>query len=454
MAEAKSANIGSASHLGDNQLPRDAHFIHDYTRRRVPMPVISYMAVADSPEGHPTGETASKKALSMLDNLIEPAVLAEEDLNSPHMEPLIKDAFAQINASLLAEASGETGSAGVSLTVVIADAKKAYIGHVGNTRVYLFHDERLYDLTPTGELSAEAAPSDHPLHLFKVSPDEETPERIKAPPAEKGEFLGISPEAKIGYNEVEIVPGDTIILCTDGLWKNISEEEIVENLLSALNVQRSTSQLTRMAFSRDSSDNATMTAWQYVVPGEAVGADPRELRRNARKERVAEGLIVTLLILVLLGIFAVGFAFGWRITDSIRKPQKEAASVSTETADEEIEEKESEKEKEEEEEKKEEQQPAPETLQTATIQGQGVRMRVTPDAHGEIVGLLRDGQQVTVQSEVMGTDSKTWSKAKGTVRSEGEDIEAEGYIRNDFLKSNPGASTPADSSPTPADSSP
>ncbi|MBU4193381.1 MAG: hypothetical protein KKE43_00255 [Actinobacteria bacterium] len=430
MAEAKFGNVGSATHLGESKIPRDANFLHDYMRRRVPMPVISYMAVADSPKGHPTGETAGKKALALLDKLIEPAVIAEEELNSQHMERLIKDALSRINTSLLVEA-GEGAGEEVSLTIVIADAEKAYIGHVGSTRVYLFHHERLYNLTPTGKLASQAPPVDESPRLFPVATGEDAPPGPKkAPPVKKAEYLGTSPEVYIGYNEVEITLGDTLFLSTDGLWKNVSEEEIVENLLSAMNVQRSTSQLTRLAFSRDPSDNATMIAWQYVVPDETTGVDQRELRSRARKERTAEALILTLLVLVLLGIFAVGFAFGWRITDSIRKPQKEAASRSGEATGEEKEEKE--KEEPVEKEEKKEETPA-QTPRTATVEGLGIRMRATPDPRGDIVGLLRDGQEVTVQSEVMGSDSKTWAKARGIVRSQGEDIEGEGYIRNDFL---------------------
>ncbi|MBU4175835.1 MAG: hypothetical protein KKB90_00355 [Actinobacteria bacterium] len=439
MAEAKYGNVGSATHLGEGKIPRDASFVHDYMRRRVPMPVISYMAVADSPKGHPTGETAAKKALALLGDLIEPAVIAEEELNSAHMERLIKDALSGINANLLAEA-GEGGEE-VSLTVVIADAQKAYIGHAGNTRVYLFHDERLYDLTPTGDLSFKAPADDESPQLFPVTTGEDAPaEPKKAPAGEKAKYLGTSTEVHVGYNEVEIAVGDTLILCTDGLWNNVSEEEIVENLLSAMNIQRSTSQLTRLAFSRDSSDNASINAWQYVIPDETTDVDQRELRSRARKERAAEAIIVTLLVLVLIGIFAVAFAFGWRITDSIRKPQKETTSRADEAVvedeepdkEEEAAGKEEEKEEPGEEGEEKEETPAP-TPQTVIVEGQGVRMRATPDPRGDIVGLLRDGQEVTVLSEVMGSDSKTWTKAKGIVRSQGEDIEREGYIRNDFL---------------------
>ena len=100
-----------------------------------------------------------------------------------------------------------------------------------------------------------------------------------------GTYLGQEAEAAIGYNEVEIVPGDIVVLVTDGLWRSVSKEELVENLLSAMNVQRSSSQLVRLAFSRDACDNATMTAWQYIVGGSAKCLrEPKAVRGRGSRE--------------------------------------------------------------------------------------------------------------------------------------------------------------------------
>lgn len=255
MAEAN--NVGSASHPGEKQLARDAHFVFDYSHRRVPMPIISYMAVADAP-GQPA-ESPARDALDLLQEAIEPPMIVEEELNSEHMHAFISEA--------VSSAGGQPGSgdqqAAVSVTTVIADRKHAYIGNVGTNRVYLLHNERLYDLTPTSELSGSApAPTDNTLLL--EAQQEGTPGVETA----GGHIIGGS-QAAVGYNEVEIVPGDIIILCTDGLYNAVSEEEMVEGMLSTPDVQRCASQLTRLAFSRNPSDNATMTTWQYVAPGES-----------------------------------------------------------------------------------------------------------------------------------------------------------------------------------------
>lgn len=456
MSDTKAGNIGSASHLGEKQVPRDAHFVYDYTRRRVPLPVISYLAVADTPLETAGADNPARKALDRLRDLIEPAVVAEEELNTESMEQLIRENLGKINTELNETETAE-GSPKLmaSLTMVIADARRAYIGHVGDSRVYLLHTGRLYDLTPSiqpgaqAPLEVQAASTEQDMDPLFPVPGSEIPEasgaqQPQAAAQAPGTYLGQEPQAAIGYNEVEITPGDTVILLTDGLISAVKEEELVENLLSAMNVQRSASQLVRLAFSRDPSDNATMAAWQYVVPGQEdliAARDPRgaakAVSREKTKTRAAESILVALLALVLVGIFAVGFAFGWRITDTFRKPAKQKARQAA-TA------KETKRQS-----TVPSSQPAAQTSQPqssapasapaapvehpATVNGQGVRMRTSPDPKADLVGLLKNGQVVTVLSETIGADGKGWSKVRGTVTSEGADKQGEGYVRSDLL---------------------
>lgn len=440
-------NVGSASHLGENQVLHDSHFIYEYSRRRVPLPVISYMAVADAAGEQQAGQNAAKRALDVLRDAIEPAVIAEEDLVSPYMERLIRDGLARVNESLLEkERPGGAPSPDVSLTMVIADARRAYIGNVGSCRIYLLHNERLYDLTPAGGLSV-APPPGETMPLFSeggssidaAAADTRGGAAQAAVTVDRSVLLGQGPEVRVGYNEVEITPGDIIVLCTDGLWKSVSEEELVENLLCAMNVQRCASQLTRLAFTRDATDNATVVAWQYLIGEQVEVVSPVKARRRERRSRAADVMLMAVLVMVLLGIFAIGFAFGWKIADAFRKPAKEKARQASEankksTAD--------------------EPQtsspssapgssaPASTIIKTATVNGQGVRMRSSPDASAGLVGLLKDGETVSVLGEVTGADSRAWSRVKGVVTSEGKSFEAEGFVRNDYLEIQPQSSSP------------
>lgn len=469
MAEA-AANLGSASHLGTSRVPKEAHFVYDYMFRRVPVPVTSFLAIADSAEPLSGGQNASKVSLDLLKEALEPAVITEEELTRESMQKMLADAFETVSAGLF----GQSGAAaGVSITAVLSDRNRAYIAHVGTGKVYLLHDERLYDLTPSGQVvAAPSQPRQPEPQLEAVEPRQ--PEQVQAPlfqvaegtpvPAQPAPVevaptpasavgqpvprLGSGAHVTPGYNEVQLLPGDEIILCTDGLWKAIKEDELVENFLSAMNVQRAASQLTQLSFSRDPSDNATCVAWQYVVPSDRWTTIVRETKSKERRSRAGDGLLMTVLIVVLALLFAAGFAGGWRISDTFRKNQKmkenarsaaaaKAADKKRKTADEKAL-------KEKEQQQPAQGQPAP---RTAAIIGYGVRLRSSPNPTGDIVGLLANAQVVTVVGEVMGSDSKAWSKVQASVTIGGKTIQGEGYVRNDFLNSQSTPATSATSAP-------
>ncbi|MDD5748470.1 MAG: protein phosphatase 2C domain-containing protein [Actinomycetota bacterium] len=427
MAQTKPTNIGEASHMGEKKIPLESHFIYDYVFRRVPIPILSYMAIADSEVTHLSKEIASKIALDCLREQIEPAAIAEEECDSRHMEKLIRESLKNVNEKLFNLAQNEENpqTRYASLTFVLASKKRAYIGHVGDGRIYLMHDEKLFDLTPTGELSGSS--TEETPTLFSLPAGEE---ETSGHPAPFGKYLGETSEILVGYNEVEITPGDVIVLASDGLWKSVPEEEIIENLTNALNVQRSASQLVRLAFSRNSDENATMLAWQYVLPGQEFGLSEHEIQSRERKEKAVDTLLVLLLSLILLAIFSIGVALGWRITDAFRKPQKESRKVENRKETTVAEKKAS---KQENVENSAPSSSGPLSIRLAKVKGEGVRMRATADPNGDIVGLVRNGESVEVLGSTIGTDSMTWTKARGKVRSAGKEIEAEGYIRNDFL---------------------
>jgi hypothetical protein len=75
-------------------------------------------------------------------------------------------------------------------------------------------------------------------------------------------------------------------------------------------------------------------------------------------------------------------------------------------------------------------------------------MRSTADPHGDIVGLLKNSQKVTILGDVIGTDSLAWSKVRGTVTSAGETKDAEGFVRNDFLVKSQAAAPTGSTAPS------
>src|SRR5262249_45397565 len=140
---------------------------------------------------------------------------------------------ATIDPKALLEAALQAGSAavftasqqarerhGMGTTVVaclVVDAKRAIIGHVGDSRAYLLRNGRLAlltrdhtiveDLVDRGLLSAEEAEG----HTYKNV---------------LSRNLGARPETKVDLVDLEIKPGDRLLLCSDGLYGYASTEAI------------------------------------------------------------------------------------------------------------------------------------------------------------------------------------------------------------------------------------
>lgn len=440
MAEETATNIGSASHLGANEFILDGHFVNDYSRRRVPLPVTFFMSVADTVENASPTDLNGKWILNVLYEYLNPAFIADEQMDAGGMQPMIESAFQKVNQRVIQECAGRNLEGGhkLSITVIIAGSGQAFIGHAGDCKAFLHSDMKLFDITPDQAQEIMLKPEAETPALFPVQDTAETPPAeesaaastpaAEASPKTRGKYIGESDEVAVGFGETEIVPGDTLILCTDGLHKSVPQNEITENLNTSFNLDRVANQLVRLAFSRDSADNATFASLKYSSSSIAdtnFGIQRRVQARKTTSGKLIDALVFLMLGIVLCGILGLGFAFGWKIADAFQEPgQKTTATRSTEN-------------------KKSNEIVVKVDTQTPivtvkVIEGSGVRMRSTPNVQGKILGLLSDGQEVVVLEEVDGSDGKKWSKIRGTVRSSGKDIESEGYISNEFLKE-PGA---------------
>jgi serine/threonine protein phosphatase PrpC len=143
------------------------------------------------------------------------------------------------------------GQAGMGTTVVGAWLTQhiASVAHVGDSRAYLWHDERLEPLT-----------RDH--SLFEV--------RIRAGLADRDEtgqpedqhvlvrVLGREPEVEVEVNEVAMQPGDYLLLCSDGLTRMVTEPVLAEAIGQLRQPQRICDHLIEVANSNGGADNITV----------------------------------------------------------------------------------------------------------------------------------------------------------------------------------------------------
>lgn len=113
----------------------------------------------------------------------------------------------------------ELSGMGTTMELVLAYDKKAMITHVGDSRVYLIHDDEVTQLTV-----------DHSVVQELVNRGELTPQQAMVHPNKNfiTRAVGVNPYIEIDYKEVTFDNNDIIIMCSDGLSNYISDEGILD----------------------------------------------------------------------------------------------------------------------------------------------------------------------------------------------------------------------------------
>lgn len=237
--------VGAASDTGKKRKNNeDSFLIHkaDYSSQNKTGP--SLFMVADGIGGSAAGEVASKIA-------VEGVMKTYRDF--PAMNPLealqsaIRDAHEKINAKALE--FPEYSGMGSTLTVLVLADETVYIGQIGDSRAYLIRERKIAQLTADQTVTADL------LAKGKITPAEaEThPQRHILIQAMGGGRKAPEPDLM----SFAVKAGDTLVLCTDGLYNLVSDDEI-KILAAQNNPQSSSEQLVNLANERGGNDNITV----------------------------------------------------------------------------------------------------------------------------------------------------------------------------------------------------
>ena len=193
---------------------------------------ISVYCVADGVGGAEAGELASRLAVRFtLDNFLK-RVYEIADSTAEKQNLITKEIVSVVNQSIceIIKKNPKLKNMGTTLLVAIRSNKCLTLGHVGDCRAYLIRDNTIKLLT-----------EDHSLVMFLYKSGQIKKEEIRTHPDRNKILRCIGATADIvvdGLEKVlnepslELKEGDVIILCTDGVWDKIEEEEILDIVLS------------------------------------------------------------------------------------------------------------------------------------------------------------------------------------------------------------------------------
>jgi protein phosphatase len=203
--------------------------------------------IADGMGGYEGGQEASRIAVETIERVY--GSTADGDPRS-----LLLDGFRAAHENILQYASqhSELQGMGTTCTAIVLRGDSLYYAHVGDSRLYLARDSTIrsltHDQTYVGRLveqgvisSVEALSHPHRNILIMA--------------------LGVGPEILPESSEqpVALEKGDSLLLCTDGLWSMVSDSEM-HLAMAAGTLDEACQGLVGKAKERGAPDNVTVQA--------------------------------------------------------------------------------------------------------------------------------------------------------------------------------------------------
>jgi protein phosphatase len=215
--------------------------------------------------GHAAGEQASAAAIQVFDEVLSaPRIRNALEAAEGGMQDLLAEALQQANNSIRDFGKERLHLAGMGSTAVIGVLGEGifHVANIGDSRAYLARGEGAQILTKDhsvaaamceqGQLTAEEA-RHHPLRNHLTA------------------SLGSTRPVRPHYQATPVLPGDRIVLCSDGLWDMLPDAQIASLALAAPTPQAAVRALLQAANDAGGLDNITVIA--VAIPASNEGQE-------------------------------------------------------------------------------------------------------------------------------------------------------------------------------------
>lgn len=252
------------------ELNEDLFFVDD---------TLGLYIVCDGMGGHAAGQVASETAVNAIVSFIRERESILKDAraqgqSSTHLPALVSDAIQHACRAVYGFTSSDQSlrGMGTTATLLLVYGQRAVVGHVGDSRLYLLrggtvhrltHDHTLVqDMIDRGSLAPEARGTFAYSHVLSRA-------------------VGVMESVQVETLHFDILPGDTFLLCSDGLTEVVTDQELGQLLLQKP-ISLTPSKLIELALAKRSSDNITTVV---------IEAQAEESEMMAQRERSDEVML-------------------------------------------------------------------------------------------------------------------------------------------------------------------
>ncbi len=232
-------------------------------------PEYRFAAVADGMGGHLSGDIASSLAIQTLQDFYSHTVGPDRTWPFPYDNDLTEEENCVVvgvrlaNQHVFSRARRSQNESGMGTTIVAVmftrDLRQVIVGHVGDSRCYRLRDGQITQLT-----------SDHSLvsEVTEIAPWLSEEEVNQLPSNVITRALGMAPDVVVDLLTTEARPGDTYLLCSDGLNGMLTDEEISSICTESDDLDAVCDELISRANAAGGNDNTTVVMVRVESDGD------------------------------------------------------------------------------------------------------------------------------------------------------------------------------------------
>lgn len=230
------------------------------------LPRKGVLVLADGMGGHNAGEIASGMATSFLINEFDrllsdrPLSLLPADAARGEAQELVSHLIAEVNLAIFqaSESNPQYKGMGTTLIVAVFYDDRVMIAHIGDSRVYRLRDGQMTQLT-----------KDHSLLQEWIDSGMITPEQALTAQHKNlvTRALGVDAKVEAEIHEHDVLPGDLFLLCSDGVYDMVPDEDIELTMASlGANLGLAAAQLVDQSNDNGGKDNISVVLAKVKAP--------------------------------------------------------------------------------------------------------------------------------------------------------------------------------------------
>jgi serine/threonine protein phosphatase PrpC len=205
--------------------------------------------IADGMGGHSFGREASRIAIQQMTQAVLQNLLKSDQLNDELLGAMLVESVELANRAIYQWSQLKGYNVGTTVTAALVIAGKAYVVNVGDSRTYR-HDPQ------SGLLQITC---DHSLVASLVAAGAITREEMYTHPDRNKIYRCLGDENSLDVDRfiIDLRSGDTLLLCSDGLWEMVRDQHIERIVCRNIDLTRSSNELVEAALKGGGGDNVS-----------------------------------------------------------------------------------------------------------------------------------------------------------------------------------------------------